>query len=95
MERVENLMSFDVPVNAADGTAYRARARARERDDDGLWEAWIEFSAVTGAEPLVVATPRETTQPNLEAARYWATGLSHVFLEGALARARDTVVSHA
>ena len=29
----------------------------------------------------------ETTQPNLEALRYWASGLEPVYLEGALERA--------
>lgn len=91
MADAENLRSFEVPVLGEDGALYRATARVCERDDDGLWEAWIEFES----DGEIVATPRETTQPNREAALYWATGLSHVFLEGALVRALDGVVSHA
>jgi hypothetical protein len=32
-------------------------------------------------------TPRETEQPNREDLAYWATGLTQVYLEGALTRA--------
>jgi hypothetical protein len=52
---------------------------------DGLWEAWIEFRALTD-EP-VRATSRETTQPNRAAVEYWAGGLEPVYFEGAFARA--------
>jgi hypothetical protein len=85
----EVLLRYEAPVLAPDGTAYRAYARGRERSDDHLWEAWIEFAPIADSEAEVVATPRETTQPNHDAAEYWATGLSHVFLEGALVRAFD------
>jgi hypothetical protein len=51
----------------------------------GQWEAWIEFIPLEGGGPAV--SPRETTQPNRLAAVYWATGLTAVYLEGALARA--------
>jgi hypothetical protein len=34
----------------------------------------------------VIRTVRETTQPNLTDLKYWATGLTQVYLEGALAR---------
>jgi hypothetical protein len=56
-----------------------------ERRDDGLWEGWIEF--VTSGGGPVLSTGRETSQSNLEALTYWATGLEPVYLEGALARA--------
>ena len=36
---------------------------------------------------MPVQSPRETTQPNLTDLNYWATGLTPVYLEGALARA--------
>jgi hypothetical protein len=85
----EVLMSYEAPVLAPDGTAYHAYARGRERSDDHLWEAWIEFAPIVNTQAEAVATPRETTQPSHEAAEYWATGLSHVFLEGALVRAFD------
>jgi len=79
----QTLVQFDTPVVRADGALYHACACGHERAD-GLWEGWIEFtSAATGE---VVRTVRETTQPNLTDLTYWATGLSAVYLEGALAR---------
>jgi hypothetical protein len=65
-----------------EGRAYSARAVGEGRDD-GLWEGWIEFTSADGT----VATERETTQPNRETLKYWATGLTHAYLEGALDRA--------
>jgi hypothetical protein len=50
-----------------------------------IWEGWIVFSSDDGTD--VRRTGRETTQPNREALEYWATGLSGVYLEGALVRA--------
>jgi hypothetical protein len=50
---------------------------------DGLWEGWIEFLATTGA----ARTERETSQPNRADLMYWAQGLTHTYLEGALTRA--------
>lgn len=80
----QKLMDYEEPVVADDGTAFRACARGRLRDD-GLWEGWFELTSVaTGA---VRTTERETTQPNLTDLEYWATGISHVYLEGALRRA--------
>lgn len=77
---------FDAPVVDGDGTTYRAAAYGRERDD-GKWEGWIRLrSSATGA---VLETDRETTQPNLVDLEYWASGLSRVYLEGALRRAVD------
>ena len=63
---------------------YRARSCGRERDD-GTWEGWIEFVPEDGGP--VLASARETTQPNLTDLQYWATGLTPVYLEGALERA--------
>ena len=37
----------------------------------------------------VLRSQRETTQPNLTDLKYWATGLSPVYLEGVLARTLD------
>jgi hypothetical protein len=50
-----------------------------------MWQGWIEFEPVGGGAPI--RTPRETTQPNRVDAHYWATGLTPVYLEGALHRA--------
>lgn len=80
------IVEFDTPINYTNGTHYTARACGRERSD-GLWEGWIEFEDTDTGETL--RTVRETTQPNLIDLRYWATGLTPVYLEGALSRARN------
>jgi hypothetical protein len=67
-----------------DETVYTARVCGRPRDD-GTWEGWLEFVPNDGA--AVVRSQRETTQPNLVDLEYWATGLTPVYLEGALERA--------
>jgi hypothetical protein len=77
------LARFEMPVLGRDGVTYCAKACGRQRED-GLWEGWIEFTIEGGDRTL--RTTRETTQPNLHDIEYWATGLSHVYLEGALDR---------
>lgn len=79
----EILIDFERPVIHTDGTSYRARACGRRRDDDH-WEGWIEFVPDDGSP--VLRSERETTQPNYTDAEYWATGLTPVYLEGALHR---------
>ena len=54
---------------------------------DGLWHGWLEFEPVDGCNVPALQSPRETTQPNRTDAVYWATGLTAVYLEGALERA--------
>jgi hypothetical protein len=80
----EVLMEFAELVLGKDGTRYRAQACGGVITD-GLWEGWIEFIPLTGGVPL--RSPRETTQPNRVDTIYWATGLTPVYLEGALVRA--------
>jgi hypothetical protein len=82
----EVLFEFSAPVTGPAGRVYDARAVGSQRAD-GLWHAWIEFSSASERE--VLATDRETTQPNRADAVYWATGLTPIYLEGALARALD------
>jgi hypothetical protein len=77
--------AFSTAVRDADGHPYRAIARG-ERRDDGTWIGWIDFIPLPSG-GVVRSSPRETTQPNLPALRYWALGLEPVYLEGALARA--------
>jgi hypothetical protein len=79
----EVLLEYSTLVDGPDGRAYAARACGREMED-ALWEGWIEF--VPEDASAVLRTERETTQPNRADALYWATGLSPVYLEGALAR---------
>ena len=85
----EVLVQYSNPVTADDGTIYVARACGGEADN-GHWHGWLEFvEQETGA---AIRSGRETTQPNRTDTVYWATGLTHVYLEGALARARHPLV---
>lgn len=85
----ELLVSFEEPVRDDLGE-YHARAVGRLRDDGTMWEGWIEFVAIDGSGEVLV-TGVESTQPEREHLYYWATGLTPVFLEGALQRARRPV----
>ena len=84
----EILVAFDHPVRDQLGE-YHARAVGRLADD-GMWEGWIEFTPVDGRNEVLV-TGAESRQPERNHLEYWATGLSPVFLEGALERARRPV----
>ena len=79
----ETLLRFDTSVTHRDGHQYIVQACGRERDN-GQWEAWLEFEDVHTGE--VLRSQRETTQPNRTDAVYWATGLTPVYLDGALER---------
>jgi hypothetical protein len=80
----EVLAQFDGTVVSNEGVRYQAQACAAP-NEDGMWEGWIEFAPLDGGVP--VRSPRETTQPNRTDAAYWASGLTTVYLEGALDRA--------
>ena len=82
----ETLLRYQSPVTAPDGTEYEARACGSAMPG-GTWQGWIEFVPLDGGEPL--RSGRETTQPNRVDTAYWATGVSPVYLEGALNRALD------
>jgi hypothetical protein len=66
-----------------DGRVYIAQACGRERDDR-IWEGWLEFVPDDGS--VVLRSQRETTQPNRTAIEYWASGLTPIYLKGALER---------
>src|SRR5215218_8711734 len=83
----QTLIRFESPVVYRDGRQYIAQVCGRERDN-GQWEAWLEFEDLTSGE--VLRSQRETTQPNHADAAYWATGLTPVYLEGALDRVLNT-----
>ena len=89
MAPAEVLVEFPDTIASEDGTLYVARACGKA-EPDGLWHGWIEFIPLDGADP--VRSPRETTQPNRADAVYWATGLTPVYLEGALHRALKPLV---
>jgi hypothetical protein len=84
----EVLVAFEEPVRD-DGSHYQARAVGRLADD-GMWEGWIEFIPLGGSNEVLV-TSVESRQPEKEHLVYWATGLTPVFLEGALQRAKHPV----
>ena len=84
----EVLVSFDEPIRDALGT-YRAQAVGRFADD-GMWEGWLEFIPIDGSSEVLVGSV-ESRQPEREHLEYWATGLTPVFLQGALHRARRPV----
>ena len=81
----EMLIRFSHTIRGS-ATAFRAEA-CGARMSDGRWTAWIEFIPFDGGEPL--RSPLETIQPNRTDVEYWATGLTPVYLEGALQRALD------
>jgi hypothetical protein len=85
----EVLVQFTDPVVGSDGQVYTARACGGEMAG-GLWQGWIEFEPAGGGTAL--RSGRETTQPNRQDAVYWATGLTPVYLEGALDRALKPLV---
>ena len=80
----EVLVEFTDRVAAQTGKEYIARACGAPMGD-GMWQGWIEFLPLGGGEAL--RSSRETTQPNRQDTLYWATGLTTVYLEGALERA--------
>jgi hypothetical protein len=80
----EVFVEFAEPVVSEDGATYIARACGGETDN-GTWQGWLEFVPVESGKP--VRSGRETTQPNRQDTEYWATGLTPIYLEGALDRA--------
>jgi hypothetical protein len=87
----EVLRSFDEPISDRYGR-YHARVVGRCCDDQGRWEGWLEFEPLDGGETLVGSV--ESRQPKREYLEYWAEGLTPVFLEGALHRARNPIRVH-
>jgi hypothetical protein len=79
----ETLIQYETVLRGEDGRRYVAQSCGRERPD-GTWEGWLEFIPEGGGE--VIRTERETTQPSRDTLRYWATGLTDPYLDGALLR---------
>ena len=84
----EVYLSFDTPVRDELGT-YHARVIGRHAED-GMWEGWLEFVPIDGETDVLVG-PVESRQPERHDLVYWSTGLTPIFLEGALHRARTPV----
>jgi hypothetical protein len=86
----EVLASYDRPVSDGE-SQYLAKAVGRLATD-GMWESWIEFVPLDGGPVLVSSV--ESRQPERIHMAYWATGLTPVYLEGALKRARNPLTVH-
>ena len=82
----ELIHEYETRILDSNGNAWVVRALG-DPQSGGTWFGWLEFRSL--ATPArVLQTDRETTQPNRDALRYWATGLEPIYLEGAFARAR-------
>jgi hypothetical protein len=79
------LRVFDEPIRDDSGE-YQARVVGRLATD-GMWEGWFEFIPLTGQAEAMLSTV-ESRQPQREHLAYWASGLTVVYAEGALQRAR-------
>ena len=80
----EVLAEYGDIVIGGNGKRYAARACGASVAS-GQWQGWLEFVETETGE--VLRSGRETTQPNRVDTVYWATGLTPVYLEGALERA--------
>ena len=67
------------------GRAYAGIRVLAYPQSGGTWAGILEFVPADGGPTLL--SERETTQSNLNAVTYWATGLEPLYFEGALARA--------
>ena len=80
----EVLVEYSDVVITAGTRRYTARAVGGPVAS-GQWQGWLEFIDLDSGE--AIRSPRETTQPNKTDTVYWATGLTPVYLDGALNRA--------
>ena len=81
------MMRLSETVSDDRGT-FHALVMARERND-GSWEGWLEFVPADNDSCRYV-TPIETRQHDRVTMERWASGLTVVYADGALARARRT-----
>ena len=79
------MMRLSETVSDDRGT-FHARVMARERND-GSWEGWLEFVPADN-DSCRYLTPIETRQHDRVTMERWASGLTVVYADGALARAR-------
>ena len=68
-----------------DEETYRILVYGRCRPSD-IWQGWLVFERVSDGRRF--DTEVETTQPTAEAVLYWGSGLTDVYLDGALERAK-------
>lgn len=81
----DTIAQFPETVSDSRGT-FASRVMARDRGD-GSWEAWLEFTPVGGNASSDLITGIETRQHDRVVLERWASGLTRVYAEGALARA--------
>jgi hypothetical protein len=87
LTEAEVLVDYENTIANADGSRWAARACGR-RGAANMWEGWIEFVPLD-LDRKPIRSARETTQPSREDLLYWATGLTPVYLGGALTRALE------
>jgi len=81
---------FERPITDASRDTYLIFVQGRSRPHD-TWEGWLVFERQRDARRF--STPIETTQPDAQAVLYWASGLTDVYLEGALERALSVSIA--
>ena len=79
------MMQLPETVSDERGT-FHVLVMARERND-GSWEGWLEF-VPEDQDSCRYTTPIETRQHDRVTMERWASGLTVVYADGALARAR-------
>ena len=88
----EILREYPTLVGGVDENAFVAQICGREMSD-GRWEAWIVFLPITRGQ--MRRTERETVQATRAAVDYWASGVTSIYLQGALNRSRPVRISAA
>ncbi|HEY3097763.1 MAG TPA: hypothetical protein VGL14_02575 [Methylomirabilota bacterium] len=88
----ELVREYPMLVGGMDDTAFVAQVWGRQMSD-GRWEAWIVFTPVAGGHTR--RTDRETVQATRAAVEYWASGVTSIYLQGALNRSRPVRISAA
>jgi hypothetical protein len=86
----EVLRSFDDPISDDSGK-YHARVVGRLAKD-GMWEGWLEFVPLDEPSADALISGVESRQPKRKHLEYWVSGLSVVYAEGALKRARRPLI---
>ena len=82
----ELIMRFPETVSSPLGT-FSPSVMARDRGD-GSWEGWLEFTPVGSDATTLLVTGVETHQHDRVSLERWASGLTRVYAEGALVRAK-------
>jgi len=72
------------------GRQFQVQVSGKQRTDR-TWAGFVEFTDVKSGSTF--RTEQETSQPSRDTLVYWATGLEHIYIEGALVRAICATVS--